>query len=100
MVITLAHAAVDWNTLHRIRTGIKFTLYITAELSIGLGLFGTGSDLEKLSGFNRTGRQSTIEIFMIDKVFAIAGITQRENLVTSVWLQKTHFLFYENVFKI
>ena len=36
-----------------------------AELSIGLGLFepGSGLDFEKLSGFNRAGRRSKIEIF-------------------------------------
>ena len=31
------------------------------ELSIGIGLFGSGLDFEKLSGFNRAGRQSKIE---------------------------------------
>ena len=36
-----------------------------SELSIGLGLFGSGSSskFEKLSGFNRTERRSKIEIF-------------------------------------
>ena len=33
------------------------------ELSIGLRLFGSGSDFENLSGFNRTGRRSKLEIF-------------------------------------
>ena len=36
-----------------------------SELSIGLGLFGSGSgsEFEKLSGFNRTERRSKIDIF-------------------------------------
>ena len=40
------------------------SLLVSAELSSKLGLFGSGSGLgfEKLSGFNRVGRRSKIEI--------------------------------------
>ena len=38
-------------------------------------------DFEKLSGINRAGRRSKVAISESDRVFAIAGVKQREHLV-------------------
>ena len=71
------------------------TLYSIAEVSFELELFVSVAfgpvsslDFEKLSGFNRAGHRSKSRFPLNDRVFAIAGIKQRKQLVATIALSR------------